>query len=137
MPHKKVIDDLDAWLIGYEGYMLSGVHKYAEIGEASGYVAPPTLNEWRVMQATAVATDVGMLGFTYAVGVEGTSSQIGGLSRVLTGWQMSRFVRYARYTPAMITLGFVTIALSNWDRPTRSYTEYETGFSTRRQLTLS
>jgi len=123
MPHKKVIDDLDAWLIGYEGYMLSGVHKYAEIGEASGYVAPPTLNEWRVMQATAVATDVGMIGFTYAVGVEGTSSQIGGISRFLTGWQMQRFARYARFTPAMIGLTFVTIALTNWERDPNLWTQ--------------
>lgn len=134
---RKIISDLDAWLIGYSGFMPSPIHKYATIGEASGRVSPPSVNEWRVMQSTSVATDLGMIGFTYAVGVEGTSSQIGGISRVLTGWQMSRFVRYARFTPAMITLGVVTIALSNWERPTRTYTEYETGFSTRRQLTLS
>jgi len=123
MPHKKVIDDLDAWLIGYPGYMPSPLHRYATIGEATGRVSPPTVNEWRAMQATAVATDVGMLGFTYAVGVEGTSSQIGGLSRWLTTFQMGRLVRYARFTPAMIGLTFVTIALSNWERDPNLWTQ--------------
>ena len=129
MPHKKVIADLDAWLIGYPGYMPSPLHRYAAIGEASGRVSPPTLLEWRVMQSTAVATDLGMISFGYAIGVEGTSSQIGGLSRLAAGFQTTRIIRYARLTPALIALTFVGIALSNWTRDPNLWTDRQASWA--------
>ncbi len=140
MVHKKSQrDSIDDWLLGYQSFTPSVAHKAVWAGERMG-MRSPTLDEYRLMQGAALASDIGAAGLLYAVAVEGTPWQVSGTSRALTRFQLYRIGRYARFTPAGIAATFVFIAATNWERPTRTYTEYQPfgpSGPTQRRLTLS
>lgn len=112
---RATLSDLDEWLLGYQSVTPSVAHKAVWAGERMG-MRSPTLDEYRSMQAAALASDIGFAGLLYALAVEGTPWQISGMSRALTRFQLVRLGRYARLTPAGIAATFVFIAATNWTR---------------------
>ena len=112
---KATLFDLDEWLLGYQSLTPSVAHKAVWAGQRMG-MRSPTLDEYRLMQAAAVASDIGAAGLLYAMAVEGTPWQITGTSRALTRFQLMRLGRYARLTPAGIAATFVFIAVTNRSR---------------------
>jgi len=115
--HPPTLSELDAWLLGYNGVAPSPVHVLAEIGEASGLHGSPSLDTWRVMQASAVATDVGLVTLGYAFVMEGLSpATTRGFSWYATRFAVARYMRYAKFAAGPVGIGgfFVVEALKNW-----------------------
>lgn len=116
-PHGPRLSELDAWLLGYNSVAPSAVHIAAEIGEASGLHGSPSLDTWRVMQASAVATDVGLATLAYAFVMEGLSpAATRGFSWYATRFAVARYMRYAKFAAGPVGIGgfFVIEALKNW-----------------------
>jgi len=116
-PHGPRKIELDAWLIGYNSFAPSPVHVAAEIGEAGGLHGPPTVDTWRVMQASALATDVGLASLAFAIAKEGFSpAATRGLSWYATRFALARYLRYARFAAGPFGIGgfFALEALKNW-----------------------
>ena len=142
MVHKKhQRDAIDAWLIGYQGVMPSPVHIGWKIGKEVGVFRDPTLNEWRAMQASSVATDLGMVGLAYAAASEAMApAATRGASWHLTRLAMVRYASYARFVagPAGVGAFFAITALQNWTRPTRTVSTVDVGLGlSYQQVTLS
>ena len=112
---RATLSDLDEWLLGYQSLTPSVAHKAVWAGERMG-MRSPTLDEYRLMQGAALASDIGAAGLLYSFAVEGTPWQISGTSRALMRFQLIRLGRYARFTPAGIAATFVFIAATNWTR---------------------
>ena len=123
------LSEIDAWLLGYSSKAPSPVHELAEIGEASGVHGSPSLNTWRVMQASAVATDVGLAALVLTMPLEPYAVPVAqrGASWYMTRFAVARYARYARLAAGPVGIGtfFAVEALQNWERPVRTKTEYQ------------
>ena len=116
-PHVR-LSEIDAWLLGYNSIAPSPVHHLAEIGEASGAHGSPSLNTWRVMQASAVATDVGLAALVLTMPLEPFAVPVSqrGVSWYLTRFATARYFRYAKLAAGPVGIGafFAVEALKNW-----------------------
>ena len=131
--HPPSLSDLDAWLIGYPGYAPSPVHIAVEVGEASGLIGPPSLNQWRAMQASAVATDLGLAALVLTLPLEPYAVPVAqrGFSWHLSRFAVARYFKYGKMAagPVGIAGFFVLEALKNWERDPNLWTDRQASWA--------